>query len=133
MGYEHDSLVVTPGSDFSYYLLDDCDVEKEFSYEYELISDSVEAPVKNGQVVGTVRLLRNGELVGTADLIVRANVSRSVSEYYKEQVKSLIFGNFFIKALIVIVCIAVVYILIVSIYKGQKQKKERKRQQEEDY
>ena len=133
MGYEHDSVVATPDNTFEYFLLSDCDVDSEFSYEYELNEKYLEAPVRVGQNVGTVFLYRNGEQIGSCPLVIRTNVSRSVAEYYKEQVKDVVFGNLFFKIMLVVVIISIIYILIVSIYRGQKQKKERKLEQEENY
>lgn len=55
-----------------------------------LFSDTVEAPVKEGQVMGTMTLSYNGEVYGTLDLVAVTSVERSELLYQKER-----FLNFF--------------------------------------
>jgi D-alanyl-D-alanine carboxypeptidase len=126
MGKEHDAVVVSPDQSFSFYLTNDVDPETEFSYTYELTAESLEAPVTEGTEVGEIFLYRGDQLVGNAKLLVRANVSRSMSEYYQGQARSIVMGKTFLKALAILVLLSLVYVIITSIIRGQKMKRARK-------
>ena len=101
------------------------DIESEFSYEYTLSSDYLEAPINMGTAVGQLVLYRNGEEVGRADLVTRANIAKSMSDYYVEEAKKVLTDRFVLRVMVAVAVVAVAYVLIVAIIKGQKKKKRR--------
>ena len=52
-----------------------------------LFQDTVEAPVKEGQVMGTMTLTYDGEVFGTLDLVATTSVDRSELLYRQEQIR----------------------------------------------
>ena len=53
------------------------DVSAEnFTYDYTLETRSVEAPVEQGQVLGTITAYFNGKSYGTLDLVATCSVER---------------------------------------------------------
>ncbi len=125
MGDGHDAVVVSPDRDFSFHVRNDSDLKKEFTYKYELDMQSLEAPVLSGTKVGTLTLYRAGKEVGKADLLTVANVSRSMTDYYSGRVRGVITGRTFIKTVLILGGIGVVYVFAMAIYRGQKKKKRR--------
>lgn len=127
MGEGHDAVAVCPDRDFSFHVRTDSDLDREFTYTYELDEDSLEAPVLAGTKVGSLILRRNGQEVGRADLLTMANVGRSMTDYYSGRVKSFVHGRVFLKTVLILGSLGVVYVLAVAIYRGQKKKRRRER------
>lgn len=82
-------------------------IETRITIPYE----SVEAPVEEGQVLGTMTLSYEGEVYGTLDLVAVTSVERSDLLYKKQQ-----FINFFqhtwVKLILVILAVLVVLVLL---------------------
>ena len=49
---------------------------ENFTYDYTLETRSVEAPVEQGQVLGTITAYFNGRSYGTLDLVATCSVER---------------------------------------------------------
>ncbi len=125
MGDGHDSVILSPDRNFGFYVMKNSDIKSEFSYEYTLSSDYLEAPINMGTAVGQLVLYRNGEEVGRADLVTRANIAKSMSDYYVEEAKKVLTDRFVLRVMVAVAVVAVAYVLIVAIIKGQKKKKRR--------
>ena len=82
-------------------------IETRITIPYE----SVEAPVEEGQVLGTMTLSYEGEVYGTLDLVAVTSVERSDLLYKKQQ-----FINFFqhtwVKLILVVIGVLVVLVLL---------------------
>ena len=63
------------------------------------VPDELAAPIKQGDVVGTVTLTIQGEVIGTADLIAGSDVSRNQVLYTLSRV-SLFFSSTYFKVVI---------------------------------
>ncbi len=122
MGDGHDSVVLSPDRDFYFYVMNDSDVKKEFSYEYTLAYESLDAPVESGTAVGQIILYRNGEEVGRADLVTRANISKSMSAYYYDRTRKIITDKFVIRLIVVIAAVFVITVMAIAIIRGQMHK-----------
>ena len=76
-----------------------------------LNSDTVEAPVEEGQVLGTMTLSYEGTDYGSLDLVAVTSVERSELLYKKAQVMAF-FQNFGVRVAAVIILILVVAVLL---------------------
>lgn len=76
-----------------------------------LNSDTVEAPVEEGQVLGTMTLSYEGTDYGSLDLVAVTSVERSELLYKKAQVVAF-FQNFGVRVAAVIILILVVAVLL---------------------
>ncbi len=85
LSQETDSVMVKPVGEFSRVLPVDLDVN-EIETEVALFQKSVEAPIKAGQVLGTMTLSYNGEEFGSLDLVAVNSVERSELLYRKAQI-----------------------------------------------
>ena len=59
------------------------------------VPDELAAPIKQGDVVGTVTLTIQGEVIGTADLIAGSDVSRNQVLYTLSRVSLFFSGTYF--------------------------------------
>lgn len=132
MGEGHDAVVAAPNKTFSFHVLRESVLDREFTYEYELTETVLEAPVLSGTKVGELILYRNGREVGRCDLLTVANVGRSMTDYYRSEAQKAVNSRIFYKIVLIIGALAVVYVLAVAIYRGQKKKKMRQNRENRD-
>ena len=76
-----------------------------------LFSESVDAPVEAGQVLGVLTLSYDGVEYGKLDLVADTSVERSDFLYYKHQVETF-FQNAGVRLLLVVVLVIVVIVLL---------------------
>ena len=79
-----DEVLVKPQGSITRTLPKDLDLEL-METEVTLFSQEVEAPVEEGQVLGTMKLSYEGEVYGTLDLVAVTSVERSDLLYKKAQ------------------------------------------------
>ena len=77
----------------------------------ELYSESVDAPVEAGQVLGTLSISYEGTVYGTLDLVADTSVERSDLLYYKHQVETF-FQNAGVRLILAVVLVLVVVVLL---------------------
>ena len=73
--------------------------------------ESVEAPVEEGQVLGTMTLSYEGEVYGTLDLVAVTSVERSDLLYKKQQFIDF-FQHTWVKLILVVIAVLVVLVLL---------------------
>ena len=115
-----------PQRDLEIFVPDDVDVKKDVKYEYVLNVDFLTAPVKAGQVVGTLYVTYKGEKVGEVPLITRNNIERDGWLTLGQKIKELVSTPFFI-VLILLILFAIVFYIISTAVTRQKKEEERKK------
>lgn len=107
---EAQEVLVKPQGSITRTLPKDLDLEN-IETEIHLFAETVEAPVKEGQEMGIMKLSYEGEVYGTLDLVAVTSVERSDLLYKKAQ-----FIQFFqrtgVKIIFVVVALLVVFILL---------------------
>jgi len=87
LSQEADSVMVKPVGEFSRTLPVDMNMD-DIESTINLFQSSVEAPVQEGQVLGTMTLSYEGEVYGSLDLVAVNSVERSDFLYKKAQVEA---------------------------------------------
>ena len=105
MSREADEVNLKPQGSITRTLPVDLDLE-QIETRITLYSDSVEAPVQEGQVLGAMTLSYEGEVYGTLDLVAVNSVERSELLYKKQQ-----FLDFFQSAWVKLVLVAVLVLV----------------------
>ena len=86
-----------------------------------LFSETVEAPVKEGQVLGVMTLSYEGEVYGKLDLVAVTSVERSELLYKKEQFLSF-FRNTWVKLVLAVVLLLAAFVLLrVLVFRKQRR------------
>ncbi len=124
-----DRVALMPQFDLEIFVPDDIDIKNDITYSYVLNADSLTAPVKAGQVVGTLYVMYNGESIGEVPLITRNNIERDGWLVLAKRIKELTSTPFFIVLILLTVFAAVFYILSNAIIR-QRRIAERRRQAE---
>ena len=70
------------------------------------LPDSVAAPIKQGDVVGTVTLSLSGEVIGTVDLIAERDIARNPVLFVVEKIGEF-FGSLYFRVVVILTVIAV--------------------------
>ena len=123
MGNGADETGVFPAVSVVRYILKDIDLERAVTYEYSLIKEELTAPVEYAEKVGTLTLSLDGDVIETVDLIVRSDIQSSSGDYIFNEVKNFITGKVFIRNVLIVLGVSVLYVLGMAIYRGQKQKR----------
>ncbi len=120
-----DKVALMPQRDLEIFVSDDVDVKNDVSYYYELNVKSLTAPVKAGQVVGTLYVTYKGEKIGEVPLVTRNNIERDGWLTVGHRIKELASTPFFIVLMLLTVFAAVFYIISTAVTR-QKKENERK-------
>ncbi|MDY3906758.1 MAG: D-alanyl-D-alanine carboxypeptidase family protein [Lawsonibacter sp.] len=105
-----DEVNVKPQGSITRTLPKDLDLDK-IETEITLFSPEVEAPVQEGQVLGTMKLSYEGEVYGTLDLVAVTSVERSELLYKKAQFIAF-FQSTRVKLVLVLVLLVVVLLVL---------------------
>lgn len=109
LSQEADSVMVKPVGEFSRTLPVDMDLN-DIDSTITLFQNTVEAPVEEGQVLGTMTLSYEDEVYGTLDLVAVNSVARSDFLYRQAQIQA-----FFAKSGTKLILAAVFLILVLII------------------
>lgn len=99
-------------------------------YETE-VPESIEAPVKQGDVIGKVSVyykddtMTEKQFLSTVNLVASESVERSGFLYILDVIKNIVMSVWFIIAVIIIVILFIVYLILTSIYKKKHGKKKK--------
>ncbi len=78
----------------------------------ELIAESVDAPIKKGQILGKAKIYYAEKLIGTVDLVVGEDIDSSAILVFAHHVKAFFTSKYMKAALIVVVILIVLFILL---------------------
>ena len=117
-------VLVRPEGSLAALLPNDVNTE-DFVQDIALFSESVEAPVSEGQVLGKITLSLDGKTYGSLDLVALNDVERSELLYHIDQGEKLIAQTWFKVA--VVAAVVLVILLIVHGVMRSKRKQRRSR------
>ena len=99
--------------------------ESTIIIEPHLTSDSVDAPIKKGQKLGTADIIYAEKVIGTVDLVAGDNVSANAVLIIGRAIKNF-FTSSYMKILYVLIAIAVLIFIIMVIRLNSGRTKKRK-------
>ena len=86
------------------------------------VPDSIDAPVKKGQVIGTATLSYANEKLATIDLVAAESVERSELLHTTDIAKSIVTSKWFLIIAAIVVVLLVVYIILAILYNRKRKK-----------
>ena len=115
-----DEVMVKPQGSIVRTLPKDLNLD-DIQADITLFSETVEAPVEEGQVMGTMKLSYEGEVYGTLDLVAVTSVERSELLYKKAQFIAF-FQEYNVKlALATVLIITTVILLRVLVFRKKRR------------
>lgn len=120
--WNKDKLKLAPATSYSTILPEEINTSSiDMTYD---LPESVDAPVRAGQKIGTVTLSYANQELTKIDLVSSETVERSELLTALSGIGNVISSGWFIAAVIVIVILFVIYIIISTIY-GKRRKNKR--------
>ena len=117
--WNRDTIQLSPKESYSTILPSDVQMSS-IDREYSL-PESIEAPVKAGDKVGTVTLSYAGKELGTVELVVSETVERSELLIVMNAVRNMVTSVWFIIAVGIIILFFLGYIVLVALYNRKKK------------
>lgn len=115
-----DEVMVKPQGSITRTLPKDLDLD-QIETEITLFSDEVEAPVQEGQVLGTMKLSYEGEVYGTLDLVAVTSVERSELLYKKAQFIAFFQQSWVKLALGLVLVLVVLIVLRLTVFRKRRR------------
>ncbi|MGN0967881.1 MAG: D-alanyl-D-alanine carboxypeptidase family protein [Oscillospiraceae bacterium] len=116
-----DHVLVRPEGTLSALLPKDVNVA-DFNQTVTLDTESVEAPVTEGQVLGKITLSYNGEEYGSLDLVALNGVERSELLYRIDRAEKF-FGQTWVKVAIVALIVLILVLIIAGSVRGKRKRR----------
>lgn len=121
-----DRLVLTTKNDLVSLVPKDLDVEKLLEDPDITAPDEVNAPIKAGDVIGSVTYSYDGITYGTVELVALSDVELSQVLYYADKLSHFFQSTVFKVILIVLAVFVVLYILFNLTFGGMRRRRQRK-------
>jgi len=118
-----EQVVAAPAGTLAATLPKDIAVE-DFTVTPEFFQESLEAPVKKGQVLGKVTVSYDGKEYGSLDLVALSAVERDETMYRISQVKAF-FGQTWVKAALVLAVVLFVLLLVLKAVSARRRRRYR--------
>lgn len=112
---EANYVTVQPSGVIEACLPKDMDMDS-FTIDWSLDAETVEAPVEEGQVMGSITVTHNDTDYGTLDLVARNDVSRSETLYRIQQIQAFLDQTWVKVAIAVVLLLIVILILRLAIF-----------------
>ncbi len=117
--WNKDKIRLTPAKGYSTIMPDD--VSTESIDRIFDIPDHIDAPVKEGDKIGTVTLSYANQKLATIDLLAGESVDRSELLTAVDGMKRIVTSQWFIIVVIIIAILVLIYFIIIAIYKRNKK------------
>lgn len=121
-----DKLVLTAKNDLVSLVPKNLDIEALTQNPVITAPESVDAPIKAGDVIGSVTYSYNGMDYGTVELVALSDVEMSPVLYYADKLSNFFQSTVFKVILIVLAVFVVLYILFNLTFGGMRRRKQRK-------
>lgn len=118
--WNKDSIQLVPQDDVSEILPNDTKQE-DITIEPS-ISEIVDTPIKQGDVLGTAKVLYKGQEIKKINLVADETVERSELLYTLEVIKNIATSYWFIIAMVLIIILFALYLFVTSLYNNRKKK-----------
>lgn len=99
--------------------------DSTFVIKEKLISETVEAPIKKGQKLGTADIIYAEEVIGTVDLVAGEDIESSVILVIAKHIKGF-FTSVYMKIFIVVIILAILIFILMCIRLNINKFKKRK-------
>lgn len=117
--WNKDKIQLTPAEGYSTIMPDDVSIES-IDRIYD-IPDHIDAPVKEGDKVGTVTLSYANQELATVDLLAGESVDRSELLTAIDGLKTIATSSWFIVIVIIIAVLVLIYLIVAAVYNRRKQ------------
>ncbi len=120
LSWDRDSLTLAAGQTVIALLPKDADLST-VEYRAELVGETVDAPIKDGDILGTVDIVFANEVIGVVELVATENIEGSfVLGVWR--FLSRIIGNIFVQIALIMLALGFVALTIVANVKAKRER-----------
>ncbi len=119
LAWNQDTLLLVPEKNYSTILPEDVSETSVIITPH--LPESVEAPVKKGQVIGTATLSYANQVLTEINLVAAESVERSELLNSAKTAKEIFSSTWFIVIAVIIVALVLIYIILTMIYNRKKK------------
>lgn len=119
--WETESLLLVPEDDVSAIVPKDFK-ESDITIDYNIL-ESIDAPIKQGENIGTAKIFYKGQEIKNINLVASKSIDRSPLLYVTAVVKSIITSFWFLLAAAIVIILLVIYLIIVNRYGNKKKQR----------
>ena len=121
LSMDADYVTLVPASSLTLYLSTAIDPKSDLSYSYRLDTESLDAPVTEGQAVGSYTVSRDGVILGSVDLVTKNSVSRSEFLVVLDSIESFTTSMFFIVTVIAAILLTIIYFSVSALLRSRRR------------
>lgn len=114
-----DHIIALPAEDVSLLMPDSIDLSAIQRIPH--VEESMDAPIKAGEKVGTLELKLKDETLATVDLVADSSVDRSTFLFVTDQIRKFFSQSLIQIALILLAVLIVAYVIFAMIYNKKKR------------
>ncbi|MBQ4557311.1 MAG: D-alanyl-D-alanine carboxypeptidase [Clostridia bacterium] len=118
-----DYVTLVPCGTLTLYLPTALDIKNELEYTYELSSESLDAPVTEGEVAGKYTVTKDGVWLGSVDLVTKNSVARSEFLAALDAIEKFTTSPIFIAAMILIVLLIILHFVMQGIMRTRRRRR----------
>lgn len=118
-----DHVILVPQGNLSAYTANDIDLKKDVALSYRTEKESLQAPVNEGEILGSLNVFIGEEYIGQVSLVAKNSVERSSLLYAFSRIEAVTSSRLFRGTLVAAVLITLGYILIRAYVGGRKKKR----------
>lgn len=116
-----DYVTLVPAEKLTLYLPTSVDPKTDLTYSYRLERETLDAPITEGQVVGTYSVSMEGEILGSVDLVTKNSLSRSEFLVVLDTIERFTTSTFFIVTVIAAVALTVLYFILSAVFQNRRR------------
>lgn len=122
-----DYVTLVPAQSLTLYLPYSVDLSADLTYSYRLDVESLDAPVTEGQKVGSYTVSNDDVLLGSVDLVTKNSVSRSEFLVVLDKIESFTTSTFFIVTVIALVVLTIGYFVLGAVLRARRRNRHYRR------
>ncbi|MBQ6892999.1 MAG: D-alanyl-D-alanine carboxypeptidase [Clostridia bacterium] len=116
-----DFVTFVPASSLTLYLPTSLDIATDLTYSYRLDAETLDAPVTEGQVVGSYTVSQDGVILGSVDLVTKNSLARSEFLVVLDAIESFTTSTFFIVTIIAAIVLTIGYFIVSSLMRNRRR------------
>lgn len=121
-----DYVTLVPGEGLTLYLTTSV-TRADLTYEYRLDSETLKAPVTEGQSAGNYSVYLNGEYLGSVPLIAQNSLSRSEFLVALDTIERFTTSTFFIVTVVSAVLLTILYFVVSAYLRTHRHRRSHRR------
>ena len=109
------------------FLPKDIDIDTAIQLHYILLSDTIQAPIAEGEIAGILTVKYDGTLVSSVNLVTKGSVSRSEFLYFLTIIRRIVSSRLFAVCVAAAFLLGIFYVLFTAVYREKARRRAMRR------